>query len=127
GSLAEAGHSGGRDDHFGTELNEEPERDPGPGDAADEEGQPVVLRDEGPRGKRPAGPGAHARHDGRGTGRHQAVAGAGSWGGDRHLRGRGLPESTGSVLVPDRRRALPDEPAWASQGAVVGSGEADQP
>ncbi len=45
------GNDRGRDDHSCAQLDQEPGTEARPGDAPDQEGQPVVLRDEGTRGR----------------------------------------------------------------------------
>ena len=122
GPAAEDGHDRGREHHRRAEFDEEQGARAGSGDAPDEEGQPVVLRDEGAhRGGRRVGPGAQPGDDGgERRGRVARAPGAARRRG-RGLGRRGLPRRRETPGEPGRGRGLAcgDE---AGQAPAAGQG-----
>ena len=135
------GDDRGREHHRGAVIDEEPGGGAGSGDASDEEGQRVALRDEGAhRGGRGDGTGAwragdageHARSSGGGgVASRRRGGGVGGRGlpGDREVGGHGRPsgavacgDETGAAAAPGAGRGA--VAARAGQGLGAGKGGA---
>ena len=138
------GDDRGREHHRGAVIDEEPGGGAGSGDASDEEGQRVALRDEGAhRGGRGDGTGAwragdageHARSSGGGgVASRRRGGGVGGRGlpGDREVGGHGRPsgavacgDETGAAAAPGAGRGA--VAARAGQGLGAGKGGAPVP
>ena len=94
-----------------------------PRDASGEEGEPVVLRDEGPHwGGCPDGSGAQRGNDGGERGGCDAGAGVAPWWRDAGVGGRGLSGRVAAPGAPGPGHGLAGGPA-ARAAATLGAGQ----
>ena len=135
GAARAQGDDRGREHHRGAEFDEEREAGAGSGDAPDEEGQPVALRDEGAhRGGRGDGPGAQPGDDAA-NGSDVATAHAVLHGGEGEVRGDAGYQGVGkrdenkhaavdwrTAMKPGKRRLLdksgPEEAAEKHKASI---------
>lgn len=92
GLLLRSGTRRRRDHHWRAEFDEERNREPRPGDEADQEGKELAFRNEGACGHRQAWRGAQPDGDPCGNRRHHAVGDAAAWAGADDLWRSGVLE-----------------------------------